>query len=218
MSGRAPDAGTPERVVLGPDCIAEGTAWLAAREPAFARASAATGPWPDRLKPGGFGTLVDAIVSQQVSVASAKAIGARVAEAGLHDPAIARDAPEEVLRACGLSRPKQRYLRALAEARIDFEALRGAPSETVVETLTAVPGIGVWTAEIYALFALGRADVFPAGDLALRESAALLFDLPERPAEGALRERAARWAPWRGVAARGLWAYYAHVKSREGVT
>ncbi len=206
-----------ERVLRGAACIAEGEAWLAAREPRFAAAPASTGPWPDRLRPGGFPALAQAIVSQQVSVASARAIGARVEAAGFHDPAMVRAAGEEALRACGLSRPKARYLRALAGAGIDFEGLAALPSDEVVARLVAVPGIGRWTAEIYALFALGRADVFPAGDLALQEAARLLFDLPERPRDAALRELAEPWRPWRGVAARGLWAWYGVARAREGV-
>ncbi len=207
-----------ERVLTGPACVAEGADWLAVREPRFAAALGETGPWPDRLRPGGFPALARAIVSQQVSVASARAIGDRVAAAGFEDPAVVRAAEEGALRACGLSRPKARYLRALAEARIDFDALEALPSDAVVARLVEVPGIGRWTAEIYALFSLGRADVFPAGDLALRESARLLFGLESRPGEAGLRDLAEPWRPWRGVAARGLWAWYAVATRREGVT
>lgn len=206
-----------ERVLTGPGDVAEGAAWLADREPRFAAALAETGPWPDRLRGGGFPALARAIVSQQVSVASARAIGDRVAAAGFEDPAAVWHAEEATLRACGLSRPKVRYLRALAEARIDFDALTRLPSDDVVARLVEVPGIGRWTAEIYALFSLGRADVFPAGDLALRESARRLFGLAERPGEAGLRALAEPWRPWRGVAARGLWAWYAVETSREGV-
>jgi DNA-3-methyladenine glycosylase II len=91
------------------------------------------------------------------------------------------------------------------------------PDAEVIKTLVAVKGIGVWTAEIYAMFALGRADAFAAGDLALQESARILFDLDARPTDRALRALAADWAPWRGVAARLLWSYYRIAKSREGV-
>lgn len=206
-----------ERVITGPACVEEGTAWLVARDEGLARARAETGPWPDRLRPGGFAALVQAIVSQQVSVASARAIGARVEAAGLHDPSVVRGADDEVLKGCGLSRPKARYLRALAEAGLAFDALAHAPSDEVVKTLVAVPGIGRWTAEIYALFSLGRADVFPAGDLALQESARMLYRLDARPTERELRQMAEAWQPWRGVAARGLWAWYAVAKKREGV-
>ena len=160
---------------------------------------------------------MQAIVSQQVSVASANAIVARCEAADLHDPEIARRATEEEMRACGLSRQKIRYIGALAEARIDFDALRTAPTDQVVATLTEVPGIGRWTAEIYAMFSLGHADVFAPNDLALQEAARMLLDLPERPKEREMRVIAEQWSPWRAVAARLLWAYYAEAKKREGI-
>ena len=97
-------------------------------------------------------------------------------------------ASDEALRAVGLSRQKARYGRALAVAGIDFAALREVPDAEVVKTLVAVPGIGSWTAEIYAMFALGRADVFAPGDLALQEAARILFGLQVRPNERALRQ------------------------------
>jgi DNA-3-methyladenine glycosylase II len=205
------------RVIRSPDCVAEGAAWLAGREPRFAGALARTGPLPLRLREDGYAALLSAIVSQQVSVASAQAIWGRLEAAGLTGAQAVAAADETALRACGLSRQKMRYARALAEAEIDYAALRAVPEEEVVATLTAVPGIGRWTAEIYAMFSLGRADVFAPGDLALQESARLLFDLPERPKERALREMAEDWSPWRAVAARLLWAYFRLEKAREGV-
>ena len=126
-------------------------------------------------------------------------------------------ADDDELRAVGLSRQKVRYARALAEARINFKSLRTKSTIEVVEKLTQVPGIGVWTAEIYAMFSLGRADVFAAGDLALQESGRLLFELNERPTEKEIRRMAENWSPWRAVAARLLWAYYGCIKKREGV-
>ncbi|MBL9057466.1 MAG: hypothetical protein JNJ84_14460, partial [Rhodobacteraceae bacterium] len=127
------------------------------------------------------------------------------------------EASDEDLRAAGLSRQKARYGRALAQSGIDFDALREMPDAEVVRVLTAVPGIGLWTAEIYAMFALGRADVFAPGDLALQEGARHLFGLPERPTERALRAMAEDWSPWRAVAARALWAYYRVIRAREGI-
>lgn len=208
---------TVGRLIQTPDCVAEGCAHLAQIEPRFAAAFAETGPLPLRRKPDGFEALLSAIVSQQVSVAAANAIWGRLKAAKLTGPRKVLWASEEELRACGLSRQKVRYAKALAEARIPFRDLREAPSEDVIATLIAVPGIGRWTAEIYAMFSLGRADVFAPADLALQESARLLFDLPERPSEKALREMAAPWSPWRAVAARGLWAYYHVAKQREGI-
>lgn len=205
------------RIIETADCVAEGALALAAREPRFAAALALTGPLPLRRRAGGFGALLDAIVSQQVSVASAQAIGGRLAQAGLVSAQAVALADDAALRACGLSRPKVRYVRALATAGIDYDALAHLPEDEVVARLTAVPGIGRWTAEIYAMFALGRADAFAAGDLALQEAARLLFDLPARPAEAGLRAMAEDWRPWRAVAARLLWAYYRLAKAREGI-
>ncbi|MDD9715474.1 DNA-3-methyladenine glycosylase 2 family protein [Dinoroseobacter sp. PD6] len=205
------------RLIETPECLTEGSAHLARVEPRFAAAFTETGPLPLRRRPDGFEALLSAIVSQQVSVAAANAIWGRLKEARLTGPRKVIWATEQELRACGLSRQKIRYAKALAEARIPFRDLRAAPTEEVITTLVAVPGIGRWTAEIYAMFSLGRADVFAPADLALQESARLLFALPERPTEKALREMAAPWAPWRAVAARGLWAYYHVAKNREGI-
>jgi DNA-3-methyladenine glycosylase II len=205
------------RIIRGPDCVAEGAAWLAAREPRFAMALEVVGELPLRRTEEGFGRLLQAIVGQQVSVASAAAIWARMEGAGMVEPAAVVAAGEERLRALGLSRHKARYAVALAEAGVDYAALRAMPETEVVRVLTAVPGIGVWTAEIYAMFSLGRADVFAPGDLALQEGARMLFTLPARPKERALREMAVAWSPWRSVAARILWAWYRVEKGREGV-
>lgn len=205
------------RIIMTDACVAEGAAWLAARHPRLAEAYALTGPLPLRRRPDGFAELLSAIVSQQVSTASAAAIWGRVAAAGLVTPEAVATASDEDLRACGLSRPKLRYARALAEASIDYEILRNLPDERLISELVALPGIGRWTAEIYAMISLGRADVFAPGDLALQESARLLFGLEARPSERALREMATDWSPWRGVAARLLWAYYRVAKAREGI-
>lgn len=205
------------RIIETPECVAEGAAWLAAAEPRFAHALRQTGPLPLRRRRDGFDQVLSAIVSQQVSVAAADSIWGRLKDARLTGPRKIAWASDEDLRACGLSRQKIRYARALAEARIDFPRLRQAPTEDVIATLTEVPGIGRWTAEIYAMFSLGRADVFAPADLALQESARLLFDLPDRPTERALRQMAEAWSPWRAVAARALWAYYHVAKDREGI-
>jgi len=157
------------------------------------------------------------IVGQQVSTASAAAIWARLEAAGFTDPGPVGAASQNELRAVGLSRQKARYAQALAAAGIDYPALRGLPDAAVIDRLTEVPGIGHWTAEIYAMFSLGRADVFAPGDLALKEAARVLFGLDERPREAELRRMAAAWSPWRGVAARLLWAYYRVMTNREGI-
>lgn len=205
------------RIIETEDCLAEGAAWLVGREPRFGPALELTGPLPLRRRADGFAALFDAIVSQQVSVASANAIWGRLQAAGLTEAQAVARAGDEALRGCGLSRQKVRYAQALAGAGIDYAALRALPDEAVIAQLVAVPGIGRWTAEIYAMFSLGRADVFAPGDLALQEAARVLFGLAARPSERALRDMAEEWSPWRGVAARALWAYYRVAREREGI-
>lgn len=205
------------RIIHGPDCVAEGAEWLAANDPVMRNILSQTGPLPLRRSPDGFAALLDDIVGQQVSTASARAIWTRLEAAGLTDPDLVGLTSEDDLRALGLSRQKARYARALAEARIDYAALRVAPDAHVIATLTAVTGIGLWTAEIYAMFALGRADVFASGDLALQEAARLAYGLGTRPSAKAMAQMAEGWSPWRAVAARALWSYYRVAKAREGI-
>ena len=155
--------------------VAEGAAWLAVAEPRFAEVLDAVGKLPLRRRGDGFEALLSAVVGQQVSTASADAIWARVVAAGLHVQANVAAASETDLQGVGLSRPKVRYAKALAENGLDYSSLRGMPDETVIAELCKIVGIGRWTAEVYALSSLGRADVFPSGDLALQEAAKVLI-------------------------------------------
>ncbi|PYF09969.1 DNA-3-methyladenine glycosylase II [Rhodobacter viridis] len=205
------------RIIDTEDDVAEGAAWLVAAEPRFAEALSLTGPWPLRRREDGFEALRDAILGQQVSTAAARSIRGKLVEAGFGAAPALAEASEDDLRACGLSRQKVRYLQALARSGVDFPALRHLPDAQVIETLLPLPGIGRWTVEMYLMFALGRADVFAVDDLALAEAARMLFGLPERPKPRAFGTLSAPWSPWRAVAARGLWAYYAAMKDREGV-
>lgn len=205
------------RIIETDEDVAEGAAHLAAREPRFARALALTGPLPLRRHADGFATLFSAVVSQQVSTASATAIWGRLAATGATTPEGVLAATDEALRAAGLSRQKIAYGRAIAGAGLDFAALRRLPDAALVAELTRLKGIGVWTAEIYAMFSLGRADVFAPGDLALQDAAMRLFELESRPPEKILREMSLAWSPWRSVAARLLWAYYRVEHQREGI-
>ncbi len=202
------------RVIETEADLAAGLAALLAREPRFAEALAVAGEVPLRRNRGGFAALLETIISQQVSLAAAAAIRARMQAAGLWKAAAIRAAGEERLREAGLSRPKARYVAAVAAARLDYRALAGLGDAEVRARLIALPGIGRWSAEIYLLQSLGRADVFPAGDLALQEATRRLFALPARPTEPEMRRLAAGWAPERAVAARLLWAYYGVVKDQ----
>jgi len=206
------------RIIETDACVVEGMDWLAAHCPKMKAAYVLTGPLPLWRKPDGFSELLSAIVGQQVSVASANAIWGRMKDAGMTTPDACRAASEDQLRAIGLSRQKIRYTHELANADIDFDGLRDQPTDRVIKTLVAVPGIGPWTAEVYTMFSLGHADVFAPGDLSLQEAARILYELPERPKEKAFRVMAQDWAPWRSVAARLLWAYYRISKNRDGIT
>ena len=173
------------------------------------------------MLPGGFAGLARFVVDQQVSLASAAAIWARV-EAGLGEVTSARVlAHEEGLAGLGLSRPKIRYLLALATAerdgRIDLAALPSLDDQAAIAALTSLTGIGRWTAEVYLMFCEGRMDVFPAADIALQEAMRWVDRADGRPGEKAAYARAELWRPYRSVAAHLLWAGYRAVKAGEVV-
>ena len=183
---------------------------IAAVEPAFAAALARVGYPEPRNRERGHETLLRAIVGQQVSIKAAAAILAKVeaATGGIVDPANIGRTSDEALRAAGLSRQKIAYLRSLAEdvlsGRLDFAALP-EDDEEAIAALTHVKGIGRWTAEVYLLFAEGRRDIFPAGDLAVQIEIGRILELEARPTEKRLRELAEPWRPHRGAAALFAW-------------
>lgn len=205
------------RLIETSEDLAEGAAYLTKTCPVWARVLPELGPLPLRRRSDGFEAIASAIVGQQISIAAAAAIWQRMELARLTGPDTIANASEDDLRAAGLSRPKLRYLQAIARSGIDWSSLREMPDQQAIDHLTALPGIGLWTAEIYLKFALGRADVLAAGDLALQEAARMMYGLDTRPTPARLRELARPWSPWRAVAARGLWAYYRQAKGREGI-
>jgi DNA-3-methyladenine glycosylase II len=203
--------------------LSEAFAALRGKDPELVeRLVAVGGPPRLRSRAPGFAGLAAIIVSQQVSVASASAIFGRL-EARLAplDAVRVVEATDEELRGCGLSTPKIRALRALAEAvaaaALDLAGLASLDAEEAHQRLVAVKGVGPWTADIFLLFCLGHPDAFPAGDLALQEAAKLALGLKARPDAARLERVAERWRPLRGVAARMLWAYYRGVKKRSGM-
>jgi DNA-3-methyladenine glycosylase II len=192
--------------------IAEGLAWLTRRDRRLVRIARIAGPIPLRRTTPGFAGLARVIIGQQVSTASAGAIWGRF-ERAFPDgrPETFAAADETTLRAVGLSGAKIASLRAVAAAHaegLDLDGLAALPGDEAHALLTALRGIGPWTADVYLLFCLGHADVFPAGDLALRNAVADAFrrDGPVPIAE--LYAMAVKWSPWRAVAARLFWAYY----------
>jgi DNA-3-methyladenine glycosylase II len=204
------------------DDLAAGLSELIRLDPVMARLVELGVRPPLRRREPGFAGLAAIVVGQQVSVASARAIWGRLNDRlpDLNAVSFAA-ASDETLKSAGLSAPKLRTLRAAAaavlEGALDFDALGGLPAEEAHARLTPIKGVGPWTADIYLLFCLGHADAFPSGDLALQEAARLADGLDTRPDAKALLARAETWRPWRGVAAKLLWAYYAVAKSREGV-
>lgn len=174
------------------------------------------GPPPSRREPPGFASLIRILTAQQVSLASASAIWTRLNQVLEVTPQAIAGATDEDFRAVGFSRPKVRYARALADhvvsGRLDLDALPELPDDQVRIALTAVPGIGRWTADIYLLFCLGRLDTWPGGDLAIQEALRDVKRLEARPNEKQARLLAENWQPYRGAAAQLLWQHYRHLK------
>ena len=207
------------RRIASIDDISEGLDVLCRLDPALGPIRALAGDIPLRRSEPGFHSLASIIMSQQVSTASAQAIFGRLER--LVDPLTPQAvlaADDAVFREAGLSRPKVRALRAVAEAvevGLDLDDLCRLDAAEAIARLVAVPGIGLWTAEVYLLVAAGHADVFPARDVALQSAVGHALGLEARPGEKAVAAIAESWRPWRSVASRLFWAYYRAIKGRE---
>ncbi len=193
---------------------------LLVRDPRLKAVLATAGEVPIRRREGGLEGLVRIIVGQQVSTASAEAIWGRLR--GAYEPfhhTVLRRARVPKLQRVGLSGAKIRTIKAIVEAiesgAIDFEALVDMPADEAHATLTAVHGIGPWTADLYLLSCLGHPDAWPAGDLALQDAARIALGLKARPTAKEMVTFAEPWRPWRAIAARLLWSYYRAVKKRD---
>jgi len=186
---------------------------VADREPKIAHALAKAGYPEPRIRPTGYKTLLRTIVGQQVSVAAATSMWNKLeAELGADfKPTCLLERDFDTLRACGLSRQKQGYARSLCElvaaGEVDFANLPADDEEAIAE-LTKIKGIGRWSAEIYLLFAEGRPDIWPAGDLAVMAGIGKILGLDERPDEKATRALAEDWRPHRGATAIFTWHCY----------
>jgi DNA-3-methyladenine glycosylase II len=205
-------------VLYAPQGLADGIAALAA-EPVFGRILQTAGPPRFRRRRNGFGTLLHIILEQQVSIDAAAAMHHRLA--GLCRPLVPETfltLDDSTLRSCGFSRQKMGYARdfavAVASGKFDFARLAAADDENALEQLLAIRGIGRWSAEIYLLFALGRPDIWPAGDLGLQMGIAEQLGLGSRPSELELRPLGAAWRPWRSVATCLYWQSYLHARGR----
>ena len=198
---------------LSAEAIRDGLDAIAAQTPAIGAALGRVGYPEPRIRARGYATLLRTIVGQQVSVAAANSMWAKLTAALGDDvaPKALLAADFDALRACGLSRQKQGYARSLCElvlaGALDFNALP-ADDEEAIALLTQIKGIGRWSAEIYLLFAEGRPDIWPAGDLAVQVGLGKLLALPERPSEKQTRDLAEIWRPHRGAAAIFTWHVY----------
>jgi DNA-3-methyladenine glycosylase II len=197
--------------------LAEGVQWLLACEPRFSRVIEASGLPPLRRAPGGLPGLLRIITEQMISLKAADAIWQRIErELAPLDPQAILRRRHVTLMKLGLSGAKSRAFHALARAahkgEFQLDRLNEHSDEQAIAALIALPGIGPWTADIYVLSCLGRADAWPTGDLALQASAADLFGLASRPDARAMLALAESWRPWRSVAARLLWAHYRSLK------
>lgn len=198
---------------LSADALKEGLDTIAGREPRMARALELAGYPEPRIRPTGYATLLRTIVGQQVSVAAAASVWRKLElllGEGIPSGRLLAASFDD-LRACGLSRQKQGYVRSLCElveeGALDFDALPGDDEEAIAE-LVRIKGIGRWSAEIYLLFAEGRPDIWPAGDLAVQAGIGKILGLEERPKEKAARDLAEAWRPHRGAAAIFTWHCY----------
>lgn len=198
---------------LSAEALKAGIDALAAREPGFAAAFGRVGYPEPRISETGYVTLLRTIVGQQVSVQAARAVWDRLdaAVGGADDPARILAASDEAMRGAGLSRQKASYARSLADevisGRLDLDNLPQDDEEAITQ-LVRVKGIGRWSAEIYLLFAEGRADIWPAGDLAVQIEVGRILGLAERPSEKDTRTLAEAWRPHRGAAAIFAWHHY----------
>jgi DNA-3-methyladenine glycosylase II len=205
------------------DDVARGVRSLRRRCAVMRRVHKAAGDPPLRLREPGFAGLARIVVGQQLSVASAAAIWGRCSTL-IQPMSAARlsQLDDDTLKACGLSQPKIRTLRAVSRAvlddGLDLENAGVLADDELRDALIAIHGVGPWTADIFQMFCLGRADAFAPGDLALQVAAQHAFGLEARPSASELETLAEPWRPWRSVSARLLWAYYAVIKDgRSGI-
>ena len=199
------------------EVIESARAFLSANDAALKRANDVVPLFEWRHRAGGFSGLVSLIIEQQVSVASARAIWRKFETAigGVSVKAVLSRTIDE-LKLFGLSAPKARYVRGIAEAHergeINLEELKHLSDDAASEKLMALHGIGRWTAEAYLMGCEARTDVFPAADIALQEAVRILDGAASRPSTEELYARSERWQPYRSIAAHLLWAYYTGVK------
>lgn len=219
MDGAVPAAMTNETAILGGR---QASAALVRRDADFGPLKERFGPARVAVGEAPFAALVRAVANQQLSLKAAATVYGRVVDLcrGEVRPETIRAASDEALRACGLSRAKVAYVRGIADAAaagdVPLDALDGMDDEEVLATLTALKGVGIWTAQMLLIFTLRRPDVLPTGDLGVRDGARLVKGLADRPTEPELEELAEPWRPYRSVASWYLWKERDRVVRRGG--
>ena len=198
---------------MNPPTIKRAMKKLAEVDEDVARAVQLVGLPEPRTRPAGFDTLLSTILGQQISTEAANTIRGRVDQLlPIASPAALLKLTDEALRGAGMSGRKVEYAKGLATALVDgtfdLDGLTTLDDESAIEAITALHGFGRWSAEIYLMFSLGRADIFPSGDLALREALGRLKGLDERPTPGQAKKLVSHWAPYRSTGSLFLWLYY----------
>ena len=194
--------------------IQEGLDFLSSKDEKIANLIISNPKFSFSKRCSGFKALLKIIISQQLSTSAANSIWSRFVKNDLSSRHKILEADQEVLLSLGLSRQKCNYVKELAKQDINYNDLNLSSSEKVINRLIEIKGIGKWTAEIYCLFSLGHANVFPSGDLALQEAIKLLFDFNVRPKEKEVTKISENWNPWKSLAAHILWDYYRKQKKR----
>ena len=206
--------------ILTQQDITHGLKKLLAIDPRLIPIANRAGELPLRLQEPGFAGLTRIVIGQHVSTASAAAINRRfIKEIDPITPQAFLEAGEDAWIRIGLTRAKQATIKNLAlqilDHKLDLQSLIQLPADEAVKQLTALKGIGPWTADVYLLFCAGHGDIFAAGDLAIREAVRHAFDMKERPSEKQLRELSKLWTPHRAIASRLFWTYYEQLKNKK---
>ena len=204
-----------EIIVESDEDLREGVSVLSKNEPKFSYALSACGPPTLRKDVNGFEALFKIIVGQQLSTSAAQAIWTKLKVCDLITNESVLAATESTLRNAGLSKTKVSYVKGLALTDLDYGSFERKSNAEIIQELTAVRGIGLWTAQIYLMFSLRRSDIFASGDLALKEGTRLLFGMKQRPSSEELDDLAQLWRPFRTIAAMIIWRYYSYKKKRK---
>tara|TARA_A100001011_G_scaffold385929_1_gene460830 strand:- start:334 stop:954 length:621 start_codon:yes stop_codon:yes gene_type:complete len=204
-----------ETTLNSTDLINKGLNFLSSKDKNLAKLVNSNFIFSFQKKETGFSALLKIIISQQLSTSAANNIWNRFVDSNLITKSKILSVNDQTLCSLGLSRQKCSYIKGLANEDINYDDLSNMSSLQIINRLTKIKGIGKWTAEIYCLFTLGQANIFPAGDLALQEAIKIVFGFQKRPTEKEVLELSMNWHPWKSLAAHLLWDYYRKMKNKD---